>query len=530
MTSSSRADTAQLGAVDHTIQHEATDAEPSEQDSDASTQHQTFSYGSTTSSRSSFSAMGRLAQNMKPKPPAEKDIQALKSFDVALDQKILDRFTLVHDCIEGPLLKHISKSGAKKCSMSIRLMVLGSSQEVAKPYIVVLASQDQCKRVQNFEFLAYGRPPEKKGDEAEIEVLAPLGDNDPSILPFTYCGTPITVRHQSGYEARATLGGILRVDYENGEFQLYGLTAGHVIEGSGGENSSSSIDHEDGSSGEPWSDSDSGSDSDTETDCSSNLFMNADILATSKPVEQLPCQEPCTDPWYSPWSWRLGTIKTPSAKTSNESKNQLIDGPNRNLDWALIELDSYAPNLLPSMSKTGDVLSLELKPPSFCTDHDKKGHGVRALMISGSEGPKAGFISALPSRLLLSPGTGFVDAMIINLDECQGLFGPDSSLFSKIYTDAHKDVVDGDSGSWVVDEYSLEVYGHIVAADAFGGGYLIPIQDTMSDIQRNLKVASVSLPSTTCIGTKNASKDPHPLGWFLKLTSQDLYKEKDPQI
>ncbi|KAK7942941.1 uncharacterized protein PG986_012054 [Apiospora aurea] len=488
---------------------------------------------------------------MKPKTPAEKDVQALKSFDIALDQKILDRFTLVHDCIEGPLLKHISKSGAKKCSMSIRLMVLGSSQEVAKPYIVVLASQDQCKRIQNFfkkqavraiyqhldstlpsfEFLAYGRPPEKKGDEAVIEVLAPLGDNDPSILPFTYCGTPITVRHQSGYEARATLGGILRVDYENGEFQLYGLTAGHVIKGSGGENSSLSIDHEDESSGEPWSDSDSGSDSDTETDRSSNLFVNTDILATSKPVEPLSCQEPCTDPWSSPWSWRLGTIKTPSAaKTSNESKNQLVDGPNRNLDWALIELDSYAPNLLPSMSKTGDVLSLELKPPSFCTDHDKKGHGMRALMISGSEGPKAGFISALPSRLLLSPGTDFVDAMIINLDECQGLFGPDSSLFFKIYTDAHKEVVDGDSGSWVVDEYSLEVYGHIVAADAFGGGYLIPIQDTMSDIQRNLKVASVSLPSTTCIGTKNATKDPHPLGWFLKLTSRDLYKGKDPQM
>ncbi|KAK8116293.1 hypothetical protein PG984_012795 [Apiospora sp. TS-2023a] len=323
-------------------------------------------------------------------------------------------------------------------------MVLGLSEEAAKPYIVVLASQDQCKRIRKFfkkstvqsiyqppdptlpcfEFLTYGRPPEKKSGEGEMEVLVPLSGKDPSTLPFTYCGTPILVRHSSGDEIRATLGGIIRVDNENGEFQLYGLTAGHVMQDDAGEVSLTSIDH--GLSEESWSDSDSGSDleSDTETDCSNDMIMNADLLVVSKPVEQLPYQERHKDPWSSTSSRKLGSIRRFTVEASNEIEKGPIDGRKLNLDWALIELDHYAPNLLPSLSKTGDVLSLELRLPGPGARHGKGGKGVRALMISGSEGPKAGYISALPSRLLLNPGTGFVDAMIINLDEYKGLPSP----------------------------------------------------------------------------------------------------------
>jgi hypothetical protein len=37
------------------------------------------------------------------------------------------------------------------------------------------------------------------------------------------------------------------------------------------------------------------------------------------------------------------------------------------------------------------------------------------------------------------------------------------------------DIRDGNSGSWVVDTLSYEVYGHLVVSDAFREGYVIPL-------------------------------------------------------
>ncbi|KAK7992030.1 hypothetical protein PG988_000824 [Apiospora saccharicola] len=547
MATSIHADTGQLSNEDHILQREAAYATTSEADSDYSTQQPTSSLSSAISSRSSLSAVGRIAQHIKTKAPSKQDTKASKSFDIAPDQKTLDRFATVQALIEVPLLKHLSISGTKQYSMSIRLMVLGPSRAEAKPYMVILALQEQCKRIQKFlrkssvrriyhpaddsntpcfEFLVYGRPPEhksgegetvayasfrdhdlsispftycdtpitvthgrppeQKSGEGEIVVYAPFRDHDLSISPFTYCGTPITVKHISGHEIRATLGGVIKVDGENGVTRLYGLTVGHVMEVNDAERSLSSIDYENERPSGSWSDSESSSDSDTGTDYSGNLLIDADLLLPSKPSKEPLYEEPHIDPWSPIQSRRLGSIKRVFAKAPSRSENSPDEGPIRNLDWALIDMNNYAPNRLPSPSKTISLPTLDLKAQSPSEERDKKGKSIRATIISGSEGSKTGTISGLPSRLLLSPGTGFVDAMIINLDK-------------------HKEVVDGDSGSWVVNEETLELYGHVVAADAFGGGYIIPITDTMSDIRRYLNATSVSLPSVTDIVSGQAS-------------------------
>ncbi|KAK8018055.1 hypothetical protein PG991_007245 [Apiospora marii] len=525
MATSIHAGSGQLDDDDHTLQREAAYATASEVDSDYSTQQPTSSLSSAISSRSSLSAVSRIAQHIKPKAPAKRDTQALKSFDIAPEQKILDRFAIVQALIEEPLLKYLSISGTKQYSMSIRLMVLGPSRAEAKPYMVILALQDQCKRIQKFvrkstvrriyqpppddpttpyfELLVYGRPPERKNGEGEIVVYAPFADHDLSTLLFTYCGTPITIRHISGHEVRATLGGVIRVE-ENGITRLYGLTAGHVMEDNDGETSLPSIDDENERHGESWSDSDSCSDSDTGTDYSGNILIEADLLLRSKPSKEPLHEEPPTDPWSPTQSRRLGSIQRLSAKAIRGSENSSNEGPIGNLDWALIDMDSYAPNRLPSPYKARDIPSFDLRAQLPSTELDKKGRSIRAVMISGSEGSISGTISPWPSRLLLSPGTGFVDAMIINLDK-------------------NKEVADGDSGSWVVDEETLEVYGHIVAADAFGGGYIIPIEDTMSDIRRYLNATSVSLPSVADIESfPNGSPHlaPHLTG-KLEITHQE---------
>ena len=39
------------------------------------------------------------------------------------------------------------------------------------------------------------------------------------------------------------------------------------------------------------------------------------------------------------------------------------------------------------------------------------------------------------------------------------------------------------------------LYGHVVASDVFGRGYVVPISDTFEDIKNRLSAESVSLPS-----------------------------------
>lgn len=52
----------------------------------------------------------------------------------------------------------------------------------------------------------------------------------------------------------------------------------------------------------------------------------------------------------------------------------------------------------------------------------------------------------------------------------------------------------GDCGSWVVDSHTYEVYGHVVALDAFGEAYVIPIKETLRCIEKQLSAQRVCLP------------------------------------
>lgn len=57
-------------------------------------------------------------------------------------------------------------------------------------------------------------------------------------------------------------------------------------------------------------------------------------------------------------------------------------------------------------------------------------------------------------------------------------------------------IIHGDSGAWVVNDSSLEVHGHIVAGDAFGEVYVVPLWDTFDDIKREMNAMSVSLATS----------------------------------
>jgi hypothetical protein len=51
----------------------------------------------------------------------------------------------------------------------------------------------------------------------------------------------------------------------------------------------------------------------------------------------------------------------------------------------------------------------------------------------------------------------------------------------------------GDSGAWVTDNDTHEVYGHIIASDAFGRAHVIPMNDIFGDIITRLSVSALGL-------------------------------------
>ncbi|KAF7950116.1 hypothetical protein EAE96_007414 [Botrytis aclada] len=57
-------------------------------------------------------------------------------------------------------------------------------------------------------------------------------------------------------------------------------------------------------------------------------------------------------------------------------------------------------------------------------------------------------------------------------------------------------VIDSDCGSLIVDQVTLEVYGHVVASNPLGEAYVVPFQDTFQQIGNTLGAKDLSLPNS----------------------------------
>ncbi|KAM0477746.1 hypothetical protein ACHAPX_005509 [Trichoderma viride] len=103
-------------------------------------------------------------------------------------------------------------------------------------------------------------------------------------------------------------------------------------------------------------------------------------------------------------------------------------------------------------------------------------------MIGGSQGCISGTLSSLPARLMLGHGRAFVDAYTLSLED--------------------HTVCIGDSGSWVIDPLTYEVFGHIFATDMLGDAYVIPLQSIFEDIRTCHGARSVNPPTAPDFGAK----------------------------
>ncbi|KAL6811630.1 hypothetical protein J3E69DRAFT_350045 [Trichoderma sp. SZMC 28015] len=463
-------------------------------------------------------------------------ITGYAEFDKSVDNATISRFHHVRSLLEKPLLEYIRSTIRKKHSpISIRLMVLGRSEDDAKPCIVVLCPEQQSNRVKkffekksvralrlpkdgqpSFEVFVIGRKPETKQAErdidadmplvfesgtaeilwrdmqqleakktaGDIEVFIPIISESKGYTNETYCGAPIIIRQSSEVDKRCTFGGVIKAVWPNGEMRLYGITVGHILLNNLEDGLTASTESGQSRRSDNWIFEFSNSDSEDESCDSAEEEQNNEAEPLFAMDELQLALPDANSSWTADELSNINSISKDSPRYQSAATDTKNDEPEAYYGWALIDMISYKPNLIRPWKMSHDEaqeggvfssgdheLVISASPSS------SYGKGQPVVLVSGSEGLKRGSLSALPSRLLLGPGKEFVDALILNLDN-------------------NKQILEGDSGSWVVNETTLEVYGYVVAADAFGVGYIIPLAEAFQDITDKLGCQCVTLATT----------------------------------
>ncbi|KAF2104514.1 hypothetical protein NA57DRAFT_51335 [Rhizodiscina lignyota] len=289
------------------------------------------------------------------------------------------------------------------------------------------------------------------------------------------CGTIIKI--VAGESERiATLGGLVKVLDDSG-WTLYGMTAGHVVD--------QLLDNDIESSEVDLSDMTSYCGVDSLGTSEGNLTDNdeSDISSSDEDEEKVDLVSlissgsglnSCTDVSINmPETWAaLGCTKA-----LNWHKESAFSG--KYFDWSLVDIGNSVPikpNLLRDLERTGTKM-VELQMGSHLNGSLKKRD---VIVMRGLQGLKRGSLSSTPARVLLAPGDEFVEVCLLSLS-------------------GNSNVIEGDSGSWVVDSTSGEVYGHVVASDLFGDAYIVPLDATFRDMAARLDVVSVVLPTSVDI-------------------------------
>ncbi|TAQ87663.1 hypothetical protein B7494_g4008 [Chlorociboria aeruginascens] len=415
-------------------------------------------------------------------------VTKLREFDQPIPQLIRNRFDDLTELFSRPLYQHLSKARLSQRALSIRLKILGESEETAKPWIVVLCEKVAAKKVRQF-FNQRTVRSEYQPEDTDLSLPSfgifvcerpprPIAATCLSYIygkttlstasPKTSCGTIIKVADV--VISYGTFGGLIKVSTSNTDFKLYGMTAGHIasrhlsnleIEGE------IQDDDED-------EDEDEGEDDRSEYMLDDSEGLQLDLDSFDENWDESTTNFPKTDTQFSQdigqpedfWS-RVGHL---CVTAENDARRQ-------NLDWALIEIDDptiYRPNLFgldnpSSISHTGIRVRQRDDQQTF------KNHTVTVGLSSGVSGFKKGVLSSAYSYLMLAPSNNLVKTYSLKLSE-------------------NSQLQPGDCGSWVVDAHTHNVYGHVVATDAFGEAYVIPFDATLEDVSLRLGAESVSLP------------------------------------
>ncbi|KAH8725961.1 hypothetical protein GQ44DRAFT_706195 [Phaeosphaeriaceae sp. PMI808] len=382
-------------------------------------------------------------------------------FNKEVDEGVIDRFDVVLKQLETPMIKYLLKKRVKFRILSIQLMVLGLTEDVAKPWIVVRCPHSAKNSVQNFlcgdfaKFICQGHQPSQINFEITVSGQ-PLKATTSKIHDNVF----IEQVTNSGLACYATMGGSVCIVDAHGKKTFYGLTAGHVS------TPDELFDDEFETSSEH--ETDDSDDSDEQSSSGTDLVIST---TESSPGVKKSCEldesaEEAVGVFLDRHWTPLGYLS--SASYSSRARDR---------DWALIEFT------VPESGRSDRTKTLSARVYEAA-----RSNGDLNAVI-GNESMASCRISKLPARAILPSGRKFVDLHILQ---------PIGNEVSP----------KGSSGSWVVDAgYTIfkDVYGALVAADPFGSLWMVPMPDILQDIREHFNAVEVTL--TDSDGNKERCDD-----------------------
>ncbi|KAI1744809.1 hypothetical protein F4680DRAFT_467114 [Xylaria scruposa] len=403
------------------------------------------------------------------------------------DQPTRDRFRAIQPSFEKLLLEEIrghQKPGTRYKPISTRLAMMGISENDAQPHITIFCQPEQKRLIQAFvkkdiivdicrpkdpgtpafEVAVFGNAPRLRFSKSDTEVVT-----DARYLPATpqgtLCGIPISFQDPSSQRRNATFGGLIKVVTAESNIELLGMTAGHLLHQWDLDNDEDMLDSINSQNTLPTSPSPPGEDDESFINGITNINESDEDEYSEYELGFVSFSEfpGALNEDSGLWDFQNLTIL---GKLIDISKEDTICSTSQCYDWAIFQPVPYNMNIV------RDNPEVELR---ICDERPGAIEDRPVIVLSSSTGYKVGTLSSEPGRLLLE-GEEFIDAFMVTMSEGQG-------------------ILDGDSGSWVVDATHFEVYGQLVASDVFGSSYVIPMTDILSDVKLQLGAQSVELPS-----------------------------------
>ena len=456
---------------------------------------------------------GTLAQKLFKRTPKK-----LKLFEQEVPDLVKNRFHDLYLLFNEPLYRYLVKHGVTFTAISIKLKYAGESEATANPWIIVQCDERASKRVRRFfnqqqikaqyqprdaqspgvtfGLLVHGTPPKQMATNSEHYVCGDMWDGAP-----TLCGKPIKIC-TSNETRLATLGGLIKVVSQEG-LQLYGMTAGHIItRGNSAQDAVDEDDHtyrkrftedkfsavtntpvasatEDGRTNEASMTDDQSSDGENYHEEGSEQGEDEEEYELDFGAVDDQQKKNSIDPAaLSQCLRRSDLLQFRWPKLGHLSSLSHHPASKHDLDWALIEFQDpslYRPNLLvfPESTYEFGVSARLIEGPRRLT---RATRSRDILLLSGMAGLKRGKLATSFGYLMIGPVKQFNEVYNVSMS--------DGSVIDA-----------GDCGSWVVDSVTHEVYGHVVASDAFGDAYVIPLDNTFRDIRQQLAADQVCLPT-----------------------------------
>jgi hypothetical protein len=274
-----------------------------------------------------FPGSARSARTLSLTLNGEKG-ETVKSFDHEVLPTTIDRFKAVCSELEPALVNYMVKHYTKHAAMAIRMMVLGQSSEDAEPCMVVFCPKKRESRVRRFFDTTFARDLCRPSSQAlpsfKVVIvprnLQPLAAElsilwtDEDQISDTLSGAPVKTNDRFG-----TLGGLLKLNSTPTEFELYGITAAHILKPQNDEGLGSEEEGDDVSSSDDQREDERISFNTDQTDKvggnndTITAFNCLDILGVASPELSLPLRDGpalCTErDWTLVDTWHSVALK-----------------------------------------------------------------------------------------------------------------------------------------------------------------------------------------------------------------------------